>query len=264
MNNEDFAKEIRKLTLELIFQSKSSHIGGAFSMCELIAVLYNSVANIDSKNPLSPGRDRVFLSKGHACSSLYAALALKGFFPREELLKQYAKNGSIFTSHASHHVAGVELSTGSLGHALSFAVGSALAARVKKQNWKSYVILSDGELNEGSNWEAIMLAGQHKLNNLVVLIDANKIQSLGNTKDVIDLSSLDIKLNSFGWKALEIDGHDVNQIEKTLLSHNYEKPLAIVANTIKGKGVSFMENELLWHYKSPDEDEYIKAMEELS
>lgn len=262
MSSIEFSKQIRLLTLEMVYKSSSSHIGGAFSMADIVAVLYNSVCRVFPKNPAHPERDRIYLSKGHACSSLYAGLALRGFFEPQELLNLYASDNSKYTSHASHKVPGVELSTGSLGHALPVALGGAYAAKLKNHRWHSYVILSDGEMNEGSNWEAIMLAGHLSLSNLTIIIDVNEIQSLGNTKDVIDLNPLGEKLASFGWRVFEIDGHDHVELE-TSLKKTTQKPKAIIAKTVKGKGVSFMENDLLWHYRSPSKEEYTLAREEL-
>ncbi len=259
-----FAKNVRKEALTIVYNAKASHIGGAFSMVEILSVLYNEVLRIDPKNPQWKDRDRFLLSKGHACSSLYATLALKGFFPLEDL-QGYGKDGSIYLSHASHKVPGVELSTGSLGHALSVGCGLALAAKTKQENWKVFVLVSDGELDEGSNWEAILFAPQHRLDNLVLIVDYNKIQSMGNVKDVIDLHPLKDKFLSFNWNVIEIDGHDFIQLNKGFseIPIDVLKPTVIIAHTIKGKGVSFMENKLLWHYKTPSENEYLEALNQL-
>lgn len=260
-----FSKEIRKATLKMVYEANASHIGGAFSMADLLAVLYSDVLNINPKNPTDVNRDRLFLSKGHACTSLYAALGLKGFFDLKEL-DNYSKNDSLLLSHASHKVRGVELSTGSLGHALPVSCGVALSAKRNAKSFKVFTILSDGELDEGSNWEAILFAQQHKLNNLIAIVDYNKIQSFGSVEDVINLHPLDKKFESFGWNVCEIDGHNHEEIfngfEKAKQSP--EKPTVIIANTIKGKGVDFMENELLWHYKSPSKEQYVNALEQLN
>jgi len=261
--NENFSKNIRVLTVKMVHKAKASHVGGALSMVDILSVLYNCVLNI---NPLNPGfedRDRFILSKGHACASLYATLALKGFFPIDEL-ETYAQNGSRLLSHTSHYVPGVEISAGSLGHGLPISVGLALAAKRKQKNWKTYCLISDGELDEGSNWEAILMVPHQKLNNLTLIIDYNKIQSLGNTNDVINVEPLPDKLKAFHWNVLEIDGHNHKEIfhALTVYAHN-QYPKAIIAHTVKGKGVSFMENLLEWHYKSPTNDQLEKAMEEI-
>jgi transketolase len=262
---EEFALDIRKQALSMVYGSKSSHIGGAFSMADMLAVLYEDILEIEPANPKKDDRDRFLLSKGHACSALYAALGLKGFFPIQELTS-YAADGSRFVSHASHYIPGVEISAGSLGHALSVACGLSIAAKRKGKAWKTFCLLSDGELNEGSNWEVFLLAPQLKLDNLIVLIDYNKIQSLGFVKDVIDLEPLSEKFESFGWETFRIDGHNCKEIYDTLIKCKTGSngiPKVVIADTIKGKGVDFMEGKLLWHYKSPNTEEYKAALEQL-
>ncbi len=249
----------------MVYKTKASHIGGALSMADILAVLYNDILNIDPESPKEDLRDRFLLSKGHACTSLYAALGLKGFFDVKEL-DTYAANGSIFLAHTSHYVPGVEISAGSLGHALPVSCGLALAAEKKHKNWKTYCLVSDGELNEGSNWESILLAPQLKLKNLILIVDYNKIQSFGFVKDIIDIEPLFKKFEAFNWETYEIDGHDHKQLLDTFKAcdNTNPKPKVIICNTIKGKGISFMENKLLWHYKSPSEEEYIQAIKELN
>jgi len=261
----EFARAIRKTTIEMVYKAKASHVGGAMSMADILAVLYNNILNIDPKLPEDISRDRFLLSKGHACTSLYATLGLKGFFDIHEL-DTYATNGSIFLSHTSHYIPGVEISAGSLGHALPVSCGLALAAKKKHESWKTYCLVSDGELNEGSNWESILLAPQLKLNNLVLIVDYNKIQSFGFVKDIIDIEPLFKKFEAFNWETYEIDGHDHQQLLDTfkVCNNTNPKPKVIICNTIKGKGISFMENKLLWHYKSPSEEEYIQAIKELN
>jgi transketolase len=251
--------------LEMVHRANASHVGGAFSMADILAVLYTEVLTIDPQHPADPLRDRFFLSKGHACSALYATLGLKGFFPLEQL-DTYAMDGSMFLSHTSHKIPGVEISSGSLGHVLSIATGVAFAAKLKKATFKVFCIVSDGELNEGSNWEPIMLAPQHKLDNLVLIIDYNKIQSLGFVKDVIDLEPLRAKFESFRWEVVEIDGHNHEEITDTLNTVSNNKngvPKVIIAHTIKGKGVDYMENKILWHYRSPNIELYNNAVKQL-
>jgi transketolase len=261
----EFSKAIRKTTIEMVYKAKASHIGGALSMADILAVLYHDILNVDPLVPKKKSRDRFLLSKGHACTSLYATLGLKGFFNIKEL-DTYATNGSIFLSHTSHYIAGVEISAGSLGHALPVSCGLALAAKKKKEDWKTYCLVSDGELNEGSNWESILLAPQLKLNNLILIVDYNKIQSFGFVKDVIDIEPLSKKFEAFNWETYEIDGHDHDQLLKTFkaCNNNNPQPKVIICNTVKGKGISFMENKLLWHYKSPSEQEYTDALKELN
>ncbi len=266
MNNSsvDFAKNIRKTILKMVFEAKASHVGGALSMADILAVLYDGVMNVDAKNPKWQDRDIFLLSKGHACTGLYSALALKNFFPFEEL-NNYSKNGSRLLSHTNYKVPGVELSTGSLGHALSVGCGLALSFKKKHNQRRIYCLLSDGELDEGSNWEAILFAPHHKLNNLIVIIDYNKIQSFGTVKEVLDLGSLKDKFKSFGWSVLQVDGHDHKQLITAFNAVKSEKnkPFVIIADTIKGKGVDFMENELLWHYRSPSEEQYKDAIKQI-
>lgn len=262
---EKFAREIRKQSLQMVYNAKTSHIGSSLSIADILAVLYDNVLHVDPKNPDEPNRDKLLLSKGHACTGLYAALGLKNFFPIEDLAT-YTQDGSIFQSHTNHHIPGIEISAGSLGHALPVSCGLALAAKRKKSEWKTYCLVSDGELDEGSNWESILFAPQLKLDNLILIVDYNKIQSLGTVKEVIDLHPLKEKFESFKWETDEIDGHDhqaLKDIFKKVQSLN-GKPKVIIAHTVKGKGVSFMENELLWHYKSPNEEQFIDALNQLN
>jgi transketolase len=233
-------------------------------MADILAVLYSDVLNFDASDPKNPERDRFLLSKGHACTSLYAILALKGFFPLDEL-SEYAKDQSRLISHSSHLVPGIEISAGSLGHALGVSCGLAIAAKRKKAVWKTYCLVSDGELDEGSNWESILFAPQLKLDNLILIVDYNKIQSLGSTKDVIDLNPLPEKFMAFRWETFEIDGHNHGELKEVFkkTSNPNGKPKVIIAHTVKGKGVSFMENNLLWHYKSPSLEQLGSAIDEI-
>jgi transketolase len=264
MNSIEFAREIREASLKMVFQAKASHIGGALSMADILAVLYLSVLNVKPENPKWDERDRFLLSKGHACTGLYATLALRGFYP-VELLDTYGKDGSDFISHVSHKILGVELSTGSLGHALPVGCGISLAAKRKQKKFKTYVLVSDGELDEGSNWEAILFAPQHKLDNLILIVDYNKIQSLGSVKEVIDLDPLRSKFEAFNWECFEVDGHNHEELINTFNDLKINgKPKVIIAHTVKGKGVDFMENKLLWHYKSPSEQEYNEAISQIN
>lgn len=264
MSTVDFARAIRCHALEMVARAKASHIGGALSMTDLLAVLYTDVLRVRPDEPSWSERDRFILSKGHCCTSLYATLALTGFFPVEELAT-YGVDGTRLMAHISHKVPGVEFSTGSLGHGLPFACGKALAAKRGGATWRTFVMLSDGELDEGSNWEAILFAPQHRLDNLVVIVDYNKIQSLGSVAEVMELHPLADKFRAFRWSVREVDGHDHNAIRAALNTTPWEPgvPQCLLAHTIKGKGVSFMENNLLWHYKSPLETHLQQALAEL-
>lgn len=258
------AQRIRLHCLQMCHDKRASHLGGAFSVADILAVLYGHVLCKDPANPRAPQRDRLFYSKGHACTALYAVLAETGYFPLGELAS-FTDNGSHFTSHVNHKVAGVELSTGSLGHALSVAAGVALAGKRRHLPWHTYTIVSDGELDEGSNWEAILFAPHHRLGNLTLIVDYNKIQSFGSTADILNLEPLAAKFEAFGWSVLEVDGHDHAQLRAALAKpENTETPRVVIAHTVKGKGVSFMENQLAWHYKSPDAAQFAAARLELS
>lgn len=258
------AKEIRKKALRMVYQAKASHIGGALSMVDILSVLYSSVLKYDSSDPHWSERDRFILSKGHSCVSFYSTLALCGFFPLEEL-GEYGNNGSRILSHTTHYVPGIELSAGSLGHGFPVACGVALAAKRKKESYRTFVLVGDGEMDEGSNWEALLFAAHFELDNLCLIIDYNKIQSLGATNDVLKLEPLKSKLEAFNWNVLQINGHNHDEILQafTNAAEVKKKPTVIIADTIKGKGVSFMENQLLWHYKSPSEEQYNQAIEEI-
>ena len=250
--------------MHMVHRANASHIGSALSMAEILSVLYGTILHHDPNIPDSCDRDRFILSKGHACCGLYAALALCGYFETESL-KKFGQAGSPFMTHVSHKVPGVEFSTGSLGHGLPFGLGKALAGKRLASMWRSFVLLSDGELNEGSNWEAFLLAPQLMLDNLIVIIDYNKIQSLGRTEDVIDLEPLADKLRAFRWSVREVDGHDVEAlaIELGAVPWVTGKPSCLIAHTTKGKGVSFMEDKLLYHYRPPDVAQLAQAMVEL-
>ncbi len=257
------AKQIRQHAVEMVHRANASHIGGCLSMADLLAVLYNGTLHVRPSEPMWNDRDRFVLSKGHCCAGLYAALALRGFFPVDEL-QNYGQPGSRLMAHISSHVPGVDFSTGSLGHGLPFGCGKALAAKRLGQNWRTFVMLSDGELDEGSNWEAILFAGHHRLNNLVAIVDFNKIQSLGDVKDVLGLHPLADKFRAFHWAVREIDGHDLEQIQKALSTPPDHRPTIIVAHTVKGKGVDYMEHQLKYHYSAPRTDDQLQdALQQL-
>lgn len=258
-------QRLRQHSVRMTHLAKASHVGSSLSMIELLAVLYNRVLRVDPHQPYWPERDRFILSKGHGCAAYYAVLAEVGFFPLE-WLDTFYQNGSKLAGHATHtHVPGIEMSTGSLGHGLSVATGMALAAQRDGKSYRVFCLLSDGECDEGSTWEPVLFAHQHKLDNLVAIVDYNKIQSLGSVKEVMDLDPFADKWRAFGWVVREIDGHSLPVVEEALRQVPFERdrPSCIIAHTVKGKGVSFMENKLLWHYRSPQGEEYIAAMAEL-
>lgn len=256
------AISIRKNALKMVHRAKASHIASALSITDILAVLYGRVMAFNPSQPLSKSRDRFILSKGHACVAVYAALSEVGFFPREQL-ETYGNDYSWFMNHISHKVSGVEFSTGSLGHGLPFGVGKALAAKIRGEQWRTFVLLSDGEMDEGTNWEALMFASHHKLNNLVAIIDYNKLQSLDTVSNTLGLEPLKDKLLAFGCDVREVDGHNHSELIEALLNHSMGRPIAIIAHTIKGKGISFMENRVEWHYKNPNDEQLALALEEL-
>lgn len=265
MDTTVFAQRIRQHALEMTSRAGSSHIASVLSMADIIAVLYGSVLHVDPANPRWPERDRFILSKGHAAAGVYAALAERGFFP-VATLATHCQNGSALHGHIAHHgVPGVEFSTGSLGHGLPVGAGMAYGAKLDGKSHRVFVVLSDGECDEGSVWEAAMFSGHHRLHNLIAIVDYNKMQSLKTVAETLALEPFRGKWESFGWRVIEVDGHDHAQILQacTPLSHQPAQPLCIIAHTTKGKGVSFMENTVLWHYRSAQGEEYQQAAEEL-
>ena len=258
---------IRRNGLEMTHLSRGSHIGSVLSVAEIIAVLYARVLNVDPKEPKKPDRDRLILSKGHAGSAVYAALAETGFFPVEQLKTHYA-NGSILSGHVSHKgVPGVEVSTGSLGHGLGVGTGMALGAKMDGAQWRTYVVLGDGECDEGSVWEAALQAAQYKLDRLIAVVDYNHMQSLATVDETLRLEPFEQKWKDFGWNAISVDGHDTEALLKAFEwakeNAGSRKPSVILAHTVKGKGISFMENNILWHYRTPQGEEYDAALKEL-
>ncbi len=263
-NYQEISKNIRKNILKIIYETKSPHIGPSFSIVEILVALYYKSLNHSPDNPCDPHRDRFLLSKGHACPAFFVVLAERGFIDKKEL-EEFAVNGATLAHHPDKDVErGIEISSGSLGHGLSIGAGMALAGSSDNIPYKTYVLLGDGELNEGSIWEAVMFAGHHKLHNLVALVDYNKMQALGHTKDIIELDPLADKWKTFGWHAQELDGHNYEQIFHGLNSLSSSKPNVLILNTVKGKGVSFMEDSLSWHYSFPNREQYELALEELS
>jgi len=260
------AKQIRIDSVRMTNSGRSGHVGSMLSMAELIAVLYEKILRVDPANPDMPDRDRFILSKGHAGAAVYSALSQKGFFPREWLNYYYCDDGKLM-GHISHKVPGVEFSTGSLGHGLPVAVGMAIAVRYAKSDRRVFCLTSDGDMNEGSTWEAIMFASQEKLSNLTIIVDYNRVQALGHSEDIIDLRSLKDKLLLFGFSVREVDGHNCQEIYDTLSAVPFDngKPSAIIAHTVKCKGIPELEDTVRSHYKFvPDDqlDAVIKMLEE--
>lgn len=265
LDTKNLARQVRLTALELCYRKKASHLGGAFSIADVLAVLYGKHLRYDPLQPSMAQRDRLFYSKGHACTALYGVLDACGFLSEFNLVDDFMRDDSYFTAHVNHKIPGIELSTGSLGHALGVACGVALAGKRKSAVYRTYAIVSDGELDEGSNWEAILFAPHHKLSGLTLIVDYNRIQSFGNTDDVLCLDPLADKFKAFNWHVIELDGHDHAAIDTALAAaaQPRDRPTVLIANTVKGKGVSFMENTLAWHYKSPSDTEYASAKQQL-
>lgn len=258
------ARDIRADALRMVAAANASHIGTCLSMGDILAVLYADVLRYDAADPDWPARDRFILSKGHGTAILYAVLAETGFFDTE-LLSEYCLDGSILMGHASHKVPGVEVSTGSLGHGLPIGAGMALVAKRGGLDYRTLVLVGDGELDEGSNWEAMLFAATHELDGLVMIVDRNGLQGFGESETVMRLEPLAEKIRAFGWDVSTIDGHDHGELRKALSldATAVGKPRAIIANTIKGKGVSYMEGRLEWHYRSPSPEQLAQALAEL-
>jgi transketolase len=248
----------------MVTRARASHIGSALSIADIAAVLYGRTLRVDPTAPGHPERDRFILSKGHACVAVYAALAETGFID-PELLQTYGTDGSMLMAHISHKVPGAEFSTGALGHGLPFGTGKALAAKRLGKNWRTVVLTSDGEWGEGSNWEAALFAAHHKLDNLLCIIDYNKLQSLTTVDETLRLEPLHSKFEAFGWAVQEVDGHDHDALAGALDAGSWpaDKPAMLIAHTVKGKGVSFMENKVEWHYRNPTFELLAQALAEI-
>jgi transketolase len=259
------AKKVRKHVLAMTKLGNSSHVGSAFSIVDILAVLYSDIMRYDPNRPDWSERDRFILSKGHAGAAVYATLAEAGFFP-VEMLKQHCQDGSVLSGHISHKgIPGVELSTGSLGHGLGVGVGMAKALKLAGRSSRVFVLLSDGECDEGAIWEAALFAQHHQLDNLVAIVDYNKIQSLAPVAETLALEPFRQKWESFNWCIIEADGHDHGQMQTALSRIPIQpgRPTVLIAHTTKGKGVSFMENTVLWHYRTARGDEFDRALREL-
>ncbi len=261
----ELARRIRAHCVRMTHHAQASHIGSCLSVADVLAVLYRDVLRVDPARPEWPDRDRFILSKGHGAAGLYAVLAESGFFPPAWLATYGDDGGRLATHVVRYGVPGVEFSTGSLGHGLSVGCGMALAGKREGRPYRVFVQLSDGECDEGSIWEAVLFAPHHSLDNLVAIVDYNKIQSFGTVKEVLDLEPLADKWRAFRWAVREIDGHDHRQILDACRALPFEpgRPSTIIAHTVKGKGVGFMEDKLLWHYKSPTDEQLAAALAEL-
>jgi len=260
----ELARTIRAHCLRMTHRGKSGHVGSMLSMAELLAVIYTRILKVDPKHPEKPDRDRFILSKGHGGAAVYAVLTEMGFFPKDWMQGYYRDEGKLM-GHISHYVPGVEFSTGSLGHGLGVACGMALAAKRAGKTHRILCLMSDGDCNEGSTWEAIFFAAQHRFDNLTVVVDYNKVQALGFSKDVLNLEPLGDKIRACGWAYKEIDGHNVEEIDDALKVLPFErgKPSWLTAHTVKGKGVSFMENTVSCHYGSVNDEQLAQALMEI-
>ena len=259
------AKELRKEIIEVVYNAQSGHPGGSLSEIDMLVGLYYHKLRIDPKNPKWEERDRFILSKGHASPGLYVVLADKGFFPNAEL-QGFRKIDRMLQGHPELNTPGIDFAGGSLGQGICFALGIALAGKLDKKDWKVYAMIGDGESQEGAVWEASMAAAFHKLDNFIVILDKNQVQETGKTKEVMDLGNVAAKWKAFGWNVIEINGHDMEQVLKALDKASKlknKKPTMIVSNTIKGKGISFMELNHKFHGKAPNEEEYKIALEEI-
>ena len=259
---ENKAIQIRKELLQMIYNSGTGHTGGSLSSVDILVALYYEIMEIDPQNPKWELRDRFVLSKGHSVEGYYTILADLGFFPKDEL-KYFCKFNSSLIGHPSVKVPGIEMNTGSLGHGLSIAVGMALAGKMDDKNYKVYVLMGDGELAEGSIWEGAMSANHYKLDNLVGIVDRNKLQISGDTENIMSLENLEAKWRAFGWSVITLDGNNIKELIKKLkeIPMDKDKPHVIIANTIKGKGVPFIENNPKWHHKVPNEEQLKEALE---
>lgn len=265
MNSEELAWRIRRHSLDMVHRGHASHIASALSVADIIAVLYSDILRINPLNPQAESRDRFVLSKGHAGVAVYAALAECGFFPVKDL-ERYYMDGSALSGHLSHkNVPGVDFSTGSLGHGAAVACGMSLAERNASTPYRVYTVIGDGECNEGVIWEMALTAGHYGLENLTVIIDRNGMQAMGFCKDLMDMEPMAEKWRSFGWNVVDVvDGHDHDKLRQAFNVPANGRPKCIIARTVKGKGISFMENNLLWHYRDPQGEFYSQAVAELN
>jgi transketolase len=260
----DLARDVRRDVVRMIDAAQLGHIGGDLSVTDVLVTLFGAVLNVDPEHPDRPDRDRFILSKGHCAGALYATLAHCGFFPRAELTSFMAPLSMLNGHPDRKKVPGVETNTGPLGHGFPVGVGCALAARLRRASWRTVVVLGDGELQEGSNWEAAMTAAHYELSSMTAVVDRNRLQQGAGTEETKRLEPLAEKWSSFGWEVRDVDGHDHAGLLEALRPSATGKPVAVIANTIKGKGVSFIENRVEWHHKVPDAAQVQAAIEELS
>ena len=259
------ANKIRRRDLQAVFEAGAGHIGGEMSVTDILTALYFNAMSVDPQNPLDPNRDRLVLSKGHTALALYVVLAEKGFIPKDEI-SSFLQHGSRLNGHPNCvKVPGVETNTGPLGHGLPVGVGMAKAAKLDGASWRTFVVCGDGEMQEGSNWEAIMSAAQFKLDNLTLIIDHNRLQQGARLSDTVEMAPFAPKLEAFGWSVLDIDGHDMEQLCNAFAPHATEagKPRCVIANTNKGQGISFMSDNVAWHHKVPNAEQYEQALADL-
>lgn len=267
MSEKELARksvEYRKKILKYIYQAKAGHTGGSLSCIDILNVLYNHTMNVDAADFGSPDRDRYIQSKGHTVEALYVVLASRGFFPESDL-DTLCKYQSHYIGHPTRKVHGVEQNTGALGHGLSLSVGTALAGKLDKRDFKVFTVLGDGELPEGSNWEAALSAAHYKLDNLCAILDKNTLQITGPTASVCNTDPVDQKFEAFGWAVRHVDGHNIGELMEAFAAIPFEKgkPSLVIARTVKGKGISYMENQLKWHHGVPDQQQYADAIQEL-
>lgn len=257
--------DLRKNVVDMIISGKGGHIGGDMSMMDILVTLYFKVMNISPENQNDPNRDRFILSKGHSVETLYAVLAKKGFFPIEEVIEKFSKFGSPYIGHPNNKLPGIEMNSGSLGHGLPVAVGMALAGKMDDRSYRVYTVMGDGELAEGSVWEGAMAGGHYQLSNLCAVVDRNRLQISGGTEEVMAQDSQDARWAAFGWNVLHAAGNDVKALEAAFAQAKecQEKPTVIIADTVKGCDVSFMENRAGWHHRVPTGEEYEQAKAEL-
>ncbi len=266
MNLKKKANELRKDILTEVYLSKAGHIGGDLSVIDILTVLYYKVMNVSPSNFKDDNRDRFLLSKGHCADALYVVLGDIGFFDKKEAVETFSAYGSRFIGHPNTEVEGVEINSGSLGHGIALGVGMALAGKMDKKSYRTYVVVGDGEMDEGSNYEAMMAASQYGLDNLCVTVDLNGLQISGNTKDVMNTGDLIDKFRAFGWNVIDVnDGNDADQLISAyeLAAAEKKRPTAVIAHTVKGKGVSFMENNKSWHHGVMSREQYEQAIKEL-
>ncbi|MCI8768550.1 MAG: transketolase [Ruminococcus sp.] len=265
-NLKALAYEMRERTIDIIVEGKTGHIGGDMSVMEILTELYFDQMNISPENMDDPDRDKFVMSKGHSMEAFYAVLAEKGFFPIEEVIEKFSKFGSKYIGHPNNKLPGIEMNSGSLGHGLPVCVGMALAAKMNGQGYRTYTVMGDGELAEGSVWEGAMAASHYKLDNLCAVVDRNRLQISGNTEDVMAHDDLHERFRSFGWHVIDVaDGNDISQLKAAFeeAKETKGKPTVLIANTVKGKGSPVMENKAGWHHKVPNQEELAQIREDL-